>query len=100
MGHFLGGCRHVPPSNAALVAHDQVRIIIPTYYRGNYLAALTAATVHGEPKALISALDCARTWVGAVDWTDWQSSMTDLESSNAFLDSAQLELSGDRLRLP
>lgn len=87
-------------TNAELVAHDQARIVVTNSYRGNYLAGLTAASANANGRALVSVLDFTRRWVGAVDWSDWDRCMADLTSSNAFLDSAVAERSGDRLRLP
>jgi hypothetical protein len=87
-------------TNAELVAHDQARVVITNSYRGNYLAGLTAASANANGRALVSILDFTRRWVGAVDWSDWELCMADLRSSNAFLDSAVAERSGERLRLP
>lgn len=52
-------------SNAELVAAGEVRIIIPTSYRGNYLAVLTGATHNAAAPALASVLDFSRHWVAA-----------------------------------
>jgi Fic/DOC family len=87
-------------TNAELVAAGEVRIIIPTSYRGNYLAALTGATHNAAAQALASVLDFSRQWVAAVDWTDWDGTVRQLNASHAFTDSAVAELSGNGLRLP
>ncbi|MBA3528385.1 MAG: Fic family protein [Propionibacteriaceae bacterium] len=87
-------------TNAELVARDQARIIVTNSYRSNYLAGLTAVTSNASGRALVSVLDFTRRWVSAVDWSDWDRCMADLTSSNAFLDSAEAEQSGNRLRLP
>ncbi len=87
-------------TNAELVARDQARIIVTNSYRSNYLAGLTAVTSNASGRALVSVLDFTRRWVSAVDWSDWDRCMADLTSSNAFLDSADAEQSGNRLRLP
>lgn len=87
-------------TNAELFASRQQRIIIPTCYRNNYLAALNGATNHGGVTGLVSVLDFARKWVAAVDWSDWDHCMADLNASHAFEDPAIAEHSGRRLRMP
>jgi hypothetical protein len=87
-------------TNAELVARSQARIIIANSYRGNYLAGLTGASANAGGRALVGILEFSRRWVSAVDWSSWDRCMADLESSNAFLDSALAERSGERLRLP
>ena len=87
-------------TNAELVARSQARIIIPNSYRSNYLAGLTGASANAGGRALVGILEFTRQWVATVDWSDWDRCMADLESSNAFLDSALAERSGQRLRLP
>jgi Fic family protein len=87
-------------TNAELVDSKQQRIIIPNCYRNNYLAALNGATNRGGVKGLASVLHYSRRWVTAVDWSDWDRCMADLEYTHAFEDSATAEHSGRRLRLP
>ena len=88
-------------ANVELVAGGQMRIVIPNAYRGNYLAALAGTSNGaGSGESLISVLDFTRRWVGAVDWSDWDAAVRDLESTNALLDSDVAEQSGQRLRLP
>lgn len=88
-------------ANAELVAERQIRIVIPTVYRDNYLAALSAMSNDaGRGRSLIAMLDFARRWVGAVDWSSWESAISDLERSNAFTESGVAERSGQRLLLP
>ena len=86
-------------SNAELIAHDQWRVVIPTSYRGNYLAALSGATHNGSGAALHSALDFTRRWASSIDWSDWQRSIRDLNESHAFEDSPVAERTGRRLRI-
>lgn len=87
-------------TNAELVATKQQRIIIPTCFRNNYLASLNGATNYGGVAGLVSVLDFARKWVSAVDWSDWDRCMADLNASNAFEDPGVAEHSGRRLRMP
>ncbi len=86
--------------NAELVAENEQRIIIPTVYRNNYLVALKALTHNQQPQALIRTLDFAQRYTGKVDWNDKTISQRILEATNAFIDPAQADLQGIRLRLP
>ena len=84
--------------NAELVAGGEERIIIPTVFRDNYLAALRALTRTGNPDPLIRVLDYAQRWTVAVDWTSIRETQRELEVCNAFLNSDEAE--GLRLRMP
>ena len=86
--------------NAELAAGGEERIIIPTVYRGNYLAAQRALTHNGAPEPLIRTLDYAQRWTAAVDWRTVEATARDLEACNAFLESESAEQEGRRLRLP
>lgn len=87
--------------NAELVSTGQVRVVIPSVYRGNYLAALSGMSNQaGSGESLLSALDYTRQWVATLDWSEWSRARRDLDASNATLDSAVAEQSGQRLRLP
>lgn len=88
-------------ANAELAARGQTRIIVPSAYRGNYLAALSGTSNSaGRGESLIAALDFTRAWVGAVDWSSWETALADLDSTYATLDSSVAEQTGRRLRLP
>lgn len=87
-------------TNIELVARGEHRIIIPTCYRNNYLATLSAATNGNGVAALTSGLDFSRRWVAAVDWSDWDRCRADLDESNAFEEPVVAEHSGRRLRIP
>lgn len=66
--------------NAELVSAGQVRVVIPSVYRGNYLAALSGMSNQaGAGESLISVLDFTRQWVAAIDWTTWDGARRDLE---------------------
>jgi len=88
-------------ANAELSAAGEVRIVIPTVYRNNYLAglgALSNGTGKGEP--LVAVLEFAQRWTGAVDWSDYTATNAILMSCNAFDDAVQAEATGRRLRMP
>lgn len=86
--------------NAELVAAAEERIVVPTVYRGNYLAAQRAMTHGGEPAPLIRMLAYIQRWTAAVPWLSIQRTATVLTRCNAFLESEVAEEEGRRLRLP
>jgi Fic family protein len=88
-------------ANAELAVAGQVRIIIPTVYRNNYLAGLVGVSNGaGDGQTLHSVLDFAQRWTAMVDWSSYERANADLLSVNAYLDSGVAESSGVRLRLP
>lgn len=86
--------------NAELVASAEQRIIIPTIYRGNYLSALKAISNGTSAEPLIRMLDFAQRFSLAIDWTSFGHAETDLKAAQAFMDSAEADERGIRLRLP
>jgi len=86
--------------NAELVSAGEGRIIIPTVYRGNYLAALKAISQADRPEALIRTLDYAQKWSAAINWGGLAETQRQLEDCHSFLDASVAEDSGRRLRLP
>ena len=86
--------------NAELVAADEQRIIIPTVYRNNYLAALRALTHGGEPEPLIRTLDHAQRWTNAIPWRTVEKTRRQLEACNAFFDPDSADRQGIRLQMP
>jgi fido (protein-threonine AMPylation protein) len=86
--------------NAELVAVGEQRILIPTIYRNNYLAALRALSNRASAEPLIRTLDFAQRLSRAIDWTNFARAQAELESAHAFTDSAEADQRGLRLRLP
>jgi hypothetical protein len=86
--------------NAELIAANQARIIIPTVFRTNYLAALKALTHSGQPESLIRVLDFAQHYTSRVDWSDFKKAKRILTETHAFTDPNQADLEGVRLILP
>ena len=86
--------------NAELVAGGEERIVIPTVYRGNYLAAQRALTHNRAPEPLIRTLDYAQRWTAAMAWRTVETTAKDLAECNAFLEPDSAEAEGRRLRLP
>ncbi len=88
-------------SNGVLSAAGQVRTVIPTVYRNNYLAGLSAVSNgNGRGETLISVLRFAQKWTGAIDWTTFEATDEQLRRLDAYMDPGLAEASGIRLRLP
>jgi hypothetical protein len=88
-------------ANSELSAAGQVRIVIPTAFRNNYLAGLTAiSNGAGRGESLVAVLDYAQRWTAAVRWETFEMADADVAASNGYLDPAEAEGSGRRLRLP
>ncbi len=86
--------------NAELVAASEIRIIIPTVFRNNYLMALRALTGTDRPDALIDTLDFAQRYTAAIDFGDFDAAQRVLEQTHAFTDPVEADTSGIRLILP
>jgi Fic/DOC family len=86
--------------NAELASAAQVRIIIPTVYRLNYLAALKGATHNDQFMPLVATLRFAQRYTARVDFTDRVTADRDLASTNALRDPQEAEDYGVRLVLP
>lgn len=88
-------------SNAELSAAGEVRILIPTVYRNNYLAGLSAFSNNaGRGESLIAVLEYAHRWTSAIDWSTYEHADGLLTTSNAYLDSRIAESTGQRLAFP
>ena len=86
--------------NAELVAAGEQRIVIPTVFHANYVAALKALSQGGRPAPLIGVLDYAQRWTAAVSWRSVEATRHELNACNAFLDPLAAEQAGLRLRMP
>jgi fido (protein-threonine AMPylation protein) len=81
--------------NAALAAAGQVRVIIPTVYRDDYLTALKALSHQRLGYPFVRMIDRAQQFVSELPLGDYAETVRILEATGAFDDS------GDRrLRLP
>jgi Fic/DOC family len=88
-------------SNAELSAAGQVRIVIPTVYRNNYLAALTGLSNQaGTGQSLIAVLQFAQRWTARIDWSGFETARELLTACNAFLDPSLAEATGQHLTFP
>ena len=86
--------------NAELVGAGEVRIIIPTVYRNNYLAALRGATHTGHYAALYAMLSFARRYTAQVDFSTANGPRPTSPGRMPCRDSTDAEAAGVRLVLP
>ncbi len=86
--------------NAELVSAQQIPVIIPTAFRGEYLGALKNATNNSSFGALVSVLDFAHRYTAQVDFTSRATADRDLTRTNAFIESTVAEANNVRLQLP
>jgi Fic/DOC family len=78
----------------------ELRIVIPTVYRLNHLAALRAATHTSNDAALVAALALARRSTARINFFDRTTAETDLERTYALRDVREAEDARVRLALP
>jgi Fic family protein len=86
--------------NGELVANGEQRIIIPTVYRNNYIAALKTLSNSGYAEALIKTLDFAQKYANSIDWSNFREATDLLQKTNAFMNPNEADAKGTRLRLP
>jgi hypothetical protein len=86
--------------NAELVAANENRIVVPTVYRNNYLAALKALSQNGVTGPLVRVLDFAQKYTAAVDFSDLERARLTLDRTHAFADPNEADAAGIRLALP
>jgi len=86
--------------NAELVAAGESRIIVPTIFRNNYLAALKALSQNRLPGAIVRTLDFAQRYTAGVDFSEVNLARQILVRTHAFMDPNEAEADGIRLVLP
>jgi hypothetical protein len=86
--------------NAELVTAAQVRILIPTVFRNNYLQALRGASHNGQFQPLVSVLRFAQRYTARVDFSSRQAAERILERTNALRDPTEADAVGVRLEMP
>jgi fido (protein-threonine AMPylation protein) len=87
-------------SNAELSAANEVRIIIPTVYRNNYLAGLSGVSNGSDGQAMAAILEYAQRWTALVDWSTFDAARAVIDASHGFVDAGLAESTGRRLQLP
>ena len=86
--------------NAELSAAGQVRIVIPTVFRPEYLSSLVGYSGGaGQGQSLISVLAYAQRWTTEVDWSTYDRANRQVAASNGYLDPDVASATGQRLEL-
>lgn len=84
-------------SNASLSAAGQVRIVIPSVYRNDYLRGLRGVSNgNGQGQSLLAVLGFAHRWTTVIDWTTFEDADAMLRTTNAYEDPA---IVGDDVKL-
>ena len=86
--------------NAELVSSNEERIVIPTVYRGNYVAALRALSAGNSAEPAVRMLAYAWRFTAAVDWAGLPETAEQLRACHAFEEEMSAEEKGVRLQLP
>ncbi len=86
--------------NAELSNGSETRIILPTVYRANYLAALRGVSYNATFSALVAALRFAQRYTAQIDFSSRSSAESELAKTNAFRDPAEADDVGVRLLMP
>ena len=78
-----------------------MRIVIPTIYRNNYLAALSCySNGVGRGETVLAVVEFAQRWTAAVDWSSYGLANETLENCHAYVDPGVAENTNRVLRLP
>lgn len=86
--------------SAELVAGGDVRVIVPTVSRDDYLNGLRLLSRQDRPEQLMAVIDQLHRFTDRLDLSTVESGRANLEQANAFLDAREAERTGLRLELP
>ena len=86
--------------NAELVSANEERVVVPTVYRDNYIAAQRALSVGHSPEPILRMLDFAWRWTATMDWGSLDQTTERLRACNAFDSETVAERKGVRLTMP
>lgn len=86
--------------NAELVSANEERIVIPTVFRGNYIAAQRALSSGNTAEPLVRALEFAWRWTSSIRWERMGSTQEQLRSCHAFESDSAVNKKGVRLQIP
>jgi len=86
--------------NAELVSAGEERILIPPVYRVDYIGSLRALSHNDFADRLPKVLDFAQRYTHAIDFSDFDRAVAELEVTNALVDSDRAERESIRLRIP
>jgi len=88
-------------ANSELSRVGEVRVVIPTIYRDNYISGLSGfSNRNGQGEPLRAIFEFAQKWTSEVDWSSFDLADKDMQRTNAYLETARAESKGLRLRLP
>jgi Fic family protein len=85
--------------NAELVANNEMKIIIPTVYRNNYLSALKAISQNGILDPIVRVLEFAQKYTRHIDWSQFEIAKNMLTATNAFVDPLDADDKGIKLKI-
>lgn len=86
--------------NAELSAAGQHRILIPIISRTDYMNGLRRLSRDGDPRLLARVLGSAWRWSAQVDFSSLEAARLMLDRTNALVDAADAERTGQYLLLP
>lgn len=78
--------------NAELESAQELRIIVPTVFREDYLLALRRLSREGDPAPYVRMLERAQQFTSSIDFADYQKSVVQLTQANAFLEPSEGKL--------
>ncbi len=74
--------------NAELVKGDQSKIVVPTGFRLDYLAALRRLSRHDDPTIYIKSMRFLHDYTQQINWSSHETAVADLTLTNAFEESS------------
>ncbi len=86
--------------SAEQVAGAEIRVLVPTVCRNDYLAALRRMTRQDRPDLLIDLFNRLQRFTTAVDFSSNRSAQAHLAAANAFVDANDAASRGVHLVLP
>ena len=86
--------------NAEFASANEERLIVPTAYRDNYIAALRGVSSGHSVEPLMRMMDFAWRWTAAMEWGRLDQTKKLLDECNAFDSEAELDRKGARLTIP
>lgn len=75
--------------NSELIGASEIRILIPSVYRNEYLNSLRLLTNHGNPQAYIRVMAAAQKFTASIDFENFDLARAALSAANAFEEPSQ-----------
>jgi len=82
------------------VAGAQMRVIVPTISRNDYLAGLRRMSRQDRPDLLIEVVDRLQRFTGRIDFSSFERAQAELDAAQAFVDANEAERRGLHLLMP